>query len=268
MRKIFGFLKQRLSIVVIVICFGLNVSAQTPPDTSPPALTNPATLAPNTPPGLLSTTTPDNTPYLNNPALLASCQARVADFQGKPCGVIFIGDSTTADWLSTGKALWDKLYVPRHALNFGVDGDRTENVLWRLSNMNIQELAPKVAVILIGMNNSANDPHEIAAGVEAVVANTEEIFPGVKIILVSIPPDVRAGDKMLQANAIIKGLADNSTTFYLDLVPLFSPGTPSDGKSDKSWKGLTENGLKLDATGYEIWANAMEPLMTKLMGNK
>jgi lysophospholipase L1-like esterase len=136
--------------------------------------------------------------------------------------------------------------------------------------MAVQALKPKVAVILIGTNNDANNPHEIAAGVQAVLANTEATFPGVKIILVSIMPNARAHDKMMQADSIIKSFADNSAVYYLDLVPLMPPVTTTapDGKTDTNWKGLGKDRLHPDATGYQIWADAMEPLLTKLLAGQ
>jgi beta-glucosidase len=229
-----------------------------------------AQTAPATPPQLLSTTTPDNTSYQENPGLLTGCQARLAAFQDKSCDIIFIGDQITANWLTIGKAVWDKYYATRHAFNFGVSGDATQNVLWRLANMNVQQLNPKVAVVLIGTNNNANGPHEIAAGVEAVLTNTEVAFPGVKIILVSIPPSVRANGKMMQADSIIKNFADNSSTYYLDLVshmPAVTTTAPG-GKTETNWTGLGDDGLNLNASGYEIWASTMEPLLTKLLTEK
>ena len=273
---------KQLIITFCLGCLGLAAKAQEPdlsitaPDLTnkavvvSPNLTNPAIVAPITPPGLVSSTTPDNTPYLGNPGLLRACQARVDAIQDKPCDIIFIGDSITANWLTTGQAIWDKTYAPRHALNFGVSGDKTQNVLWRLANMNIQSFKPKVAVILIGTNNYENDPHEIAAGVEAVLANTQAVFPGVKIILVSIPPNARTNDKMMQADSIIKNDADGSSTYYFDLVSRMTQttGAGPDGTKETSWKGLSDDGLNLDSSGYEIWANGMEPLLIKLLVGK
>jgi len=188
-------------------------------------------------------------------------------FTDKPCDIIFICDSITAGWLGAGRDIWKKDYEPRHALNFGIGGDKTQNVLWRLNNMDIQNLKPKVAVVLIGTNNTANNPHEIADGIKAVLANTQATFPGVKIILVSIMPNERAADKMKQVDSLIKNNADNSTVYYLDLVPLMPPVTTTapDGQTDTNWKGLGRDRLHPDASGYQIWADAMEPLLTKLL---
>lgn len=263
---------KQLLLILCAIGLGFTAAAQTnAPGASPPPATPPSPPPEAAPPARLpeplSTTTPDNTRYLNDPNLLTGCTAQLGAFNDKPCDIIFIGDSITAGWLGAGKDIWDKFYAPRHALDFGIGGDKTQNVLWRLDNMDIQNLKPKVAVVLIGTNNLANTPHEIADGVKAVLANTQAAFPGVKIILVSILPNERATDKMKQVNSLIKSYADDSTVYYLDLVPLMPEVTTTapDGKTDTNWKGLSQDHLHPDASGYQIWADAMEPLLTKLL---
>jgi len=257
--------------VLFVIGFGWAANAQT---NAPGAASSPATAPTATAAAPLaeptSTTTPDNTRYENHPDLVTACTARLAAIDDKPCDIIFIGDSITANWLGIGGVLWQKYYAPRHALNFGIEGDKTQNILWRLNNMSIQNLKPKVAVVMIGTNNLENTPHEIADGIKAVLANTEEAFPGVKIILVSILPNERAEDKMMQVNSLIKGYADDESVYYLDLVPLMPEidTTGPDGKPEQTWKGLSADHLHPDASGYQIWADAMEPLLTKLLAGQ
>ena len=249
------------------IAFAAPAQTNAPPTSSIGAGAPTSDTAPAEP---LSATEPDNTRYLANPSLLTACQARLSALGNKPCDIIFIGDSSTAQWLKTGKPLWDKFYEPRHALNFGVEGDKTQNVLWRLENMEVQNLKPKIVVLLVGTNNTANTSHEIADGVKAIVVNIEADFPGVKIILVSILPNERADTKMTQANSLIRGNADNSTVYYLDLASLMPPitVTGADGKIETDYKGIGPDHLNPDAKGYEIWANAMEPLIKKLLGEK
>jgi len=267
---------KQLSIVLCAMGFALGLdfaaTAQTnAPGASPPLASSPSSTPAQTPPAKLpeplSATTPDNTRYLNDPSLLTRCAVQLATFNDKPCDIIFIGDSITANWLGPGKDIWEKDYAPRNALDFGIGGDKTQNVLWRLNNMDIQNLKPKVAVVLIGTNNMGNNPHEIADGIKAVLANTQEAFPGVKIILVSIMPNERANDKMMQVNSLIKNDADDSTVYYLDLVPLMPPVTTTapDGKTNTNFKGLGPDHLHPDASGYQIWANAMEPILSKLL---
>jgi len=261
---------RQLILVLSLMSCGLGATAQvSAPVASPPSASAAASdnAAPANLPEPLSTTTADNTRYLNHPELVDACAARLTAADDKPCDIIFIGDSITEGWLDVGKDVWDKYYLPRHALDFGVWGDKTQNVLWRLSNMSIENLKPKVAVVMIGTHNFMNSPHEIADGIKAVLANTEEAFPGVKIILVSIMPNERANDKMMQVNALIKSYADDQSVYFLDLVPLMPavvtnlPG----GRTDTNWKGLGKDRLHPDASGYQIWADAMEPLLKKLL---
>ena len=236
----------------------------------PVATPNPfGNMTPTNAHGGEQTIVPDNGRYIDRPELLLGVQARLTAMTGKPCNIIFIGDSITEYWSTTGRAVWEKNYTPQHAFNFGLQGDTTQNVLWRLTNMDVQDLKPKVAVILIGTNNTSDDPHTIADGVRAVISNTEEIFAGVKIILVSILPNVRANEKMMQANALIRNFADNDTVYYLDLAPLMpiESTTQPDGTVLSRYKGIGTDGLHPDANGYEIWADAMAPLLKKLLGN-
>ncbi len=210
---------------------------------------------------------------------LAKCAARVAQFKDKPCDLIFIGDSITELWLDQkrgGLPIWTQKYEPLHALNFGIGGDTVQNVLWRFENMDIKSLRPKVAVVMIGTNNKTHTTQEIADGVKAVISKTQATFPGVKIILVSIIPSNRVSggseslafnDKMMAADAIIKAYADDKSVFWIDLVPMMPAVTTptADGKQDLNFKGLSSDKIHPDGTGYQIWADAMDPLLTKLL---
>jgi GDSL-like Lipase/Acylhydrolase family len=73
--------------------------------------------------------------------------------------LLFIGDSITDAWSGPGKEAWNKHFAPRKAINLGIGGDRTQHVLWRLENGNIDGVKPKAAVLMIGTNNSNRDDH-------------------------------------------------------------------------------------------------------------
>ena len=88
---------------------------------------------------------------------------RVRDSQGQ-AEVIFVGDSITQGWELNGKDAWNKYYAPRHALNLGIGSDHTQHVLWRLDHGNLDGLKPKVAVVLIGVNNIPDDDQHAPAG--------------------------------------------------------------------------------------------------------
>jgi lysophospholipase L1-like esterase len=216
-----------------------------------------------------ATTMPSDSNYKAHFAWNQDCERRVAAMKGKPCDIIFIGDSITDNftgrptpgWGAVGGPVWDKYYASRRALNFGVGADATQNVLWRLDHMDIKEFKPKVAVVLIGTNNKNNAPADIAAGVKAVVEKTRQTFAGVKIILVSILPNARATEKMAEANQLIQPLGDNQNVFFFDLASKMTP-------VGNSWKGLGPDHLHLVPEGYELWASEMEPLLTKLLAEK
>jgi sialate O-acetylesterase len=196
----------------------------------------------------------------------AECAERVAAAKGKPVDIIFIGDSITQNfievpkngWNLVGKVVWDRYYAHRNALNFGVGADGTQHMLWRLENMDVKGFRPKVAVILAGINNAEDTAEDIAAGVKAVITKTLAVFPGVKIISVAILPNGRAPEKMARANEIIRTFADNRTVFSLDLSSRMPP--MGDG-----WKGIGGDKVHVTEEGYQIWASAMEPLLTSLL---
>jgi lysophospholipase L1-like esterase len=71
--------------------------------------------------------------------------------------LLFLGDSITDGWAKGGKAIWDTRYAPLKAANFGIGGDKTEHVLWRLKNGNLTGIQPKVVVLMIGTNNNLRD---------------------------------------------------------------------------------------------------------------
>ena len=105
--------------------------------------------------------------------------------------LIFIGDSITHAWESSGKAVWEKHYAKRNAVNLGISGDRTQHVLWRLDNGNIKNIHPKVAVIMIGTNNSGDGrstAEEMIDGVTAVVDKLRAKLPKMEILLLDIFP--------------------------------------------------------------------------------
>ena len=233
--------------------------APQPAVVTPPVVMIPPVVLPKIPdPRPISTTTPNVLRYLVNPNLLKFASAQVAGFNDKDADMIFIGDSITEAWLGPGKEVWDANFAPRNALDFGISGDETEHVLWRLSNYPLQKLHPKVGVILIGTNNTHNTPAEIAEGVKAVIGKTQSLFPGIKIILVSIMPNRRANSLMMAADEILKTFDDNRTVFYLDMVPLMTP-------VGDNWKGLSTDHLHPNAAGYQLWTDAMLPLLNRLL---
>ncbi|MBI1319535.1 MAG: GDSL family lipase [Candidatus Hydrogenedens sp.] len=182
--------------------------------------------------------------------------------------LLMIGDSITHGWEGPGKAVWDQYYAKRNAVNLGISGDRTEHVLWRLQHGNIDGIHPKLAVIMIGTNNHAdNSAEEIAEGVNAIVALLRDKLPEMKILILGIfPRDEQPGTdnrkKLAEANSIIQKTADGEMIHYLDIGQAF---LTEDGVLTKE---IMPDALHPNEKGYEIWAAAMEDQIAGLMGEK
>ncbi|NLS97051.1 MAG: acetylglucosamine-6-sulfatase [Planctomycetaceae bacterium] len=188
----------------------------------------------------------------------------------KTVDLLMIGDSITHGWETGGKAVWEKYYGKRNALNIGFSGDRTEQVLWRFDHGAIDGISPKAAVVMIGTNNTGHrqdDPDETAAGIKAILDQLGKKSPKTKVLLLAIFPRGASADDELrrindQINERISKFADNKRIFYLDVSDKF---LEADGTLPKS---IMPDRLHPNAEGYEIWARAMEPTLAKLMDEK
>jgi beta-glucosidase len=183
--------------------------------------------------------------------------------------LVFIGDSITQGWEGSGKDVWAKHYGDRKAVNLGIGGDRTQHVLWRLEHGNIEGISPKLAVLMIGTNNSNgtdNTAEEIGAGIEAIVKKLRTDLPQTKVLILAIFPRGAKPNPQREKNAkaseIASQLADNENIFYLDIGPTF---LDADGTLSKD---IMPDLLHLSPRGYEIWAEAIEPKVAELMGEK
>jgi len=193
---------------------------------------------------------------------------RVKESEGK-AEVIFVGDSITEGWEGNGKQIWAKYYAVRHALNLGIGADHTQHVLWRLDHGNLEGLKPKAAVVLIGVNNIPDDnntPRQVLEGVTAVVKKLREKLPDTKVLLLGIFPfreDFCAQrGKALQVNQALRKLDDGQTVRFLDIGHLF---IQPDGKISKD---MMRDYLHLSPTGYRLWAEAIEPDLAVMLGEK
>ena len=181
--------------------------------------------------------------------------------------LIYVGDSIVEHFDTQGKEVWEQYYAPRNALNLGIGGDRTEHVLWRLDHGNIDGLAPKLAIVMIGQNNGGkNTGEEIGAGVIAIVQKIRAKLPNTKILLLGIfqrrekPTPERA--VFVQANEIASKLADDKTIFYMDINRIY---VQPDGLIPKSLMYDFEHPTPL---GHRVWAEAIETKVAELMGDK
>ncbi|HEY2148909.1 MAG TPA: platelet-activating factor acetylhydrolase IB subunit [Pirellulales bacterium] len=179
--------------------------------------------------------------------------------------LLFLGDSITDGWRGGGKAVWEKNFAPLKAANFGIGGDRTEHVLWRLQHGELDGIKPKLAVLMIGTNNlGANQDVEIADGIKAIVNELHKQTPETKLLLLGIfPRGMKADDpargRIKHINSIIAKLDDGQTVKYLDIGDKF---LEADGSLPKS---IMPDALHPNAKGYEIWAKAIAPTVQEML---
>ena len=177
----------------------------------------------------------------------------------------FEGDSITDGWHGGGKAVWTKEFAGWNAANFGIGGDQTQHVLWRLQNGEFEGVRPKVVVLMIGTNNSGDTVANIAAGVTADVKEIQKQSPATKILLLAIFPRTAKADAPIRAklkavNEIIAKLDDGKTVKYMDIGNKF---LEADGTLTKE---IMPDALHPNAKGYQIWADAIKPTLTEWLG--
>ncbi len=179
--------------------------------------------------------------------------------------LLFVGDSITDFWRNRGKAVWDENFAPLKAENFGISGDRTEHVLWRLQNGELEGAHPKLTVLMIGTNNThTNSAEEIAEGVTAVVKEIETRCAETKILLLGVfprgeKPDAPERSKIKQVNTTISKLDDGKRVKYVDIGSQF---LNPDGTLPKT---VMPDALHPNEKGYQIWAAAILPTVRELL---
>jgi lysophospholipase L1-like esterase len=196
----------------------------------------------------------------------------------KPVDLIFIGDSITHMFggvpksrIARGSRIWKEYYGHRNAINMGFGWDRTQNVLWRLENGGLEGILPKVAVVLIGTNNMTgtknareNSPAEIAEGVEAICKTIHKKVPKCKILLLGVIP--RGGGRFIkpikETNDMLALLGENGLITFLNM------GEQLGGRDGMPRKELMNDNAHPNAAGYQVWAETMEPVLSKLLDDK
>jgi lysophospholipase L1-like esterase len=187
----------------------------------------------------------------------------------------FLGDSITRRWGCTDPqwselmANWKENFFGWNAGNFGWGADSIQNMLWRIQNGELSGANPKVIVILAGTNDVGNQPGDkkkidtIVEAYQTLIATCREKAPAAKIIITAIFPrnDNRAVLPEIRAiNAELAQLADGEKIFYLNVNEKLAD---ADGKL---FEGMTIDSLHLSAKGYQVWADGLKPLLTKLLG--
>jgi lysophospholipase L1-like esterase len=185
--------------------------------------------------------------------------------QAKEGGVeiLFVGDSITDGWRN--RPLWKERYVPLKAADFGISGDRTEHVLWRLQNGELEGIKPKVIVLMIGTNNARNNSApEIVEGITAIIKEFRIRLPDSKVLLLGVfprdgQPNTPNRVKIKEINSSIAKLDDGRHVKYLDIGEKF---LEPDGTMSKE---VMPDFLHPNDKGYQIWTDAMQEALASLL---
>lgn len=185
--------------------------------------------------------------------------------------LLFLGDSITDAWRKVGKKIYDEEFAPLAAANFGISGDCTQHLLWRLQNGELEGIRPKAAMVMIGTNNIGWNKQTVEstiAGIRAVVSELRSRVPETKILLLGVFPRGEKPDhphraQIKEINAAIAGLDDGGRTVrYLDIGARF---LEPDGTLSKR---IMPDFLHLTPEGYRRWADAVKAPLAELMGGK
>ncbi len=194
-----------------------------------------------------------------------------------PIGVLFLGDSITEGWATRGKEVWQTYYEKYQPANFGIGGDQTQHVIWRIEQGELDGINPKVVVLMIGTNNTgAHTAAQIAAADKKIVQLIRTKLPQTKVLLLAIFPrgPRKAGDPASEedatkrmavinaANLELAKLDDGKNVRFLDIGSKF---LDADGKIPRN---IMPDQLHPNAAGYKIWADAMQPLLSEMLGDK
>ncbi len=180
--------------------------------------------------------------------------------------VVFLGDSITHGWEGSGRQVWDKYMEPLHAVNFGIGGDQTQHVLWRITKGGeMHGIHPKVAVLMIGTNNlGGNTNPQIVEGVEKIVTTLHHMRPHMQILLLGIFPRGHAATdpnrgRIKAINHELSEMNGKDNVHYLDIGKKF---LEEDGTLSKK---IMPDFLHPNQKGYDIEAHAILPEIKHLL---
>jgi beta-glucosidase len=190
-----------------------------------------------------------------------------AEAANRPINILFLGDSITDNWRIAGKPIWDVEYAPLQAANFGMQGDQTEQLLWRVEHGELRNMSPQLVVILIGTNNIRNGdkPEDIVRGISRIVDTVGKKLRRSKILLLGIlpreaSPSSRLRTKVKEVNERIARLDNGSSIRFLDIGQHF---LNPDGTLKTE---LMPDGLHPGTEGYRVFADALRPTFIELVG--
>jgi N-acetylglucosamine-6-sulfatase len=194
-------------------------------------------------------------------------QAIINDTEESVRDIVFIGDSITQGFEDAGRQIWTDHFQEHGAINLGFNGDRTEHVIWRLYNGDLSPIEPKVAVVLIGTNNTGHrmqDADETALGINRITEILGHRWPGTEILLLNLfPRGETPEDPKRRLNREIgeriKELGHQEGITFLDIGHVF---LESDGTINRN---VMPDFLHLSPHGYRLWSEAMSEALDELL---
>jgi lysophospholipase L1-like esterase len=213
------------------------------------------------------------TPKTDKGQFLKRHESFLARGKSGPIGLLFLGDSIMDNWRTRAPKIWEDNYGKYQTANFGIGGDTTQNVIWRIANGELDGIHPRVVVLMIGTNNSAsNTPEEIFAADKKIVNLIREKIPETKVLLLAIFPRGKRQNTngtpdnyvlrmsvIRPTNDLLATLDDGKNVRYLDIgSKFFGP----DGQIPDT---IMSDHLHPTAAGYQIWVDAMQPLLDEMM---
>ncbi len=199
--------------------------------------------------------------------------ALVKKSQG-PVDILLVGDSIMQQWGGgyDGKPfndVWQKYFADKRTVNIGIAGDKTQNLLWRLEHGAVDGLEPKVAVVLIGVNNlyfaGEVSRAAMAQGIKAVVGKLRERFPPMDVVVVSVLPAGEKADVPFRSGTVELAAATKALQLERDLkVHLIDFGAKLLDADGTLSKAISPDSIHLSAAGYEIFAQQLRSELKQL----
>ena len=210
-------------------------------------------------------------------------EAKLGELRRVRLNLIFLGDSITQQWEHDGPEAWRnfvpewrRFYGDRNAINLGFKGDTTASLLWRIRNGEVDGIAPKVAVILIGANNLGRlhwSAEDTVAGIDTIIAELRRRLPATRILLLGVLPSERSEWTAQTTWAINRALdakyAHDSVVTFLDVGFVFMKGEKLNQDLFLDPKlNPPDPPLHPSAQGQALMSAAMEPVLAGLLGDK
>jgi lysophospholipase L1-like esterase len=266
-------MKNLLASLTAALGLVASLLAQTPPPSPAPTATPaPATAVPAIPVDASAAI-----PKTGNARFFELHEKFLARGKAGPVGVLFLGDSITEGW-NRVPHIWEHYYAKFQPANFGIGGDQTHHVVWRIENGELDGLSPKVVVLMLGTNNTGQHTAEqIVAADMKIIGLIRAKLPGAKVLLLAIFPRgprknqegvitynaiLDAQKRMTvitAANAELAKLDDGQNVRFLDVNARFF------GNDGTIPNIIMPDQLHPNAAGYQLWADAMQPLLDEMM---